>query len=383
VVIDRQGPRPGDEASAEGNDLRRTGRYAEALYSYKKALDTPGYAGGARDDLYAMYMDLERLPDGKEVLADAVRLFPRDTTPLFSLAEWYMRNREPEAAEPLFRDYIRRDPGRMLGYAGLGGALLALHRDKEALEAYKAAVRTNPRQDKKLYDMYMDLESMPGGGEVLVDAVRVFSNDAMPLFSLAEWYLSHNKPDAAEPLFRDYIRREPDKLRGYTGLGKALLALGKKEEALEVFRAALKASPRQDNRFYGLLAVQYLRQKDFRNAERYFDKVTDWNLSYPNPATVRNYAAVIAELLRRKIVPLCMQYPLRSLRPLKELAGDQAAGVVFVDNEESFKRYLRGHDYDELFSDQFAGDFGHCTDRGNTMIAENLARTIRAALKAK
>ena len=36
--------------------------------------------------------------------------------------------------------------------------------------------------------------------------------------------------------------------------------------------------------------------------------------------------------------------------------------------------------YGEIFSDQFAGDFGHCTNLGNTMIAENIVKTLENIL---
>ena len=39
--------------------------------------------------------------------------------------------------------------------------------------------------------------------------------------------------------------------------------------------------------------------------------------------------------------------------------------------------------YDEIFKDQFAGDFGHCTDLGNTMIAENVVNTLEKILNLK
>ena len=36
--------------------------------------------------------------------------------------------------------------------------------------------------------------------------------------------------------------------------------------------------------------------------------------------------------------------------------------------------------YEDLFIDQYGGDFGHCTDLGNTLIAENAVNTLEKIL---
>jgi hypothetical protein len=51
-------------------------------------------------------------------------------------------------------------------------------------------------------------------------------------------------------------------------------------------------------------------------------------------------------------------------------------GVIFVDNERVFKEALKKGEYRDYFSDTFAGDFGHCTEKGNRLLAENIANVI-------
>lgn len=50
--------------------------------------------------------------------------------------------------------------------------------------------------------------------------------------------------------------------------------------------------------------------------------------------------------------------------------------LVFIDNEEIFKRALKAYDYDHIFIDRFGGDFGHCTDFGNQILAEQISETL-------
>lgn len=73
---------------------------------------------------------------------------------------------------------------------------------------------------------------------------------------------------------------------------------------------------------------------------------------------------------------MCMQYPMRKIDPLKEIFKGQSEGIIFIDNEKIFKEAIRKEGYKEYFIDLYAGDFGHCSDKGNRLIAENIAAVI-------
>jgi len=50
--------------------------------------------------------------------------------------------------------------------------------------------------------------------------------------------------------------------------------------------------------------------------------------------------------------------------------------VIFVDNERIFKDAIGKKGYNKYFTDMFGGDFGHCTQKGNKLLAENIANAI-------
>lgn len=79
-----------------------------------------------------------------------------------------------------------------------------------------------------------------------------------------------------------------------------------------------------------------------------------------------------------KILIIPMQYPTLSVEDLKELLKDSKYydNFVFINNEENFKQALKIHKKEKIFRDSFGGSFGHCTELGNTIIAENVAKTI-------
>jgi hypothetical protein len=50
--------------------------------------------------------------------------------------------------------------------------------------------------------------------------------------------------------------------------------------------------------------------------------------------------------------------------------------MIFVDNERVFKEAIEKDGYKEYFRDMLGGDFGHCTEKSNRLLAENIANTI-------
>jgi tetratricopeptide (TPR) repeat protein len=70
-----------------------------------------------------------------------------------------------------------------------------------------------------------------------------------------------------------------------------------------------------------------------------------------------------------------MQYPGLELAPLREHFGG-LPGVAFVENKPSFDAALSRATYQDYFTDRFAGSWGHCTARGDNLIARNAAAAV-------
>lgn len=130
------------------------------------------------------------------------------------------------------------------------------------------------------------------------------------------------------------------------------------------------------NNMLGHQSLSAFIKKDYQKAERFFN-VQKKNLTDNMPQKTQNNYKILAELCKNNGINLiAMQYPNRSIEPLKIVLND-FNDIVFVSNEENFKEKLKTTDYKDIFKDLFAGDFGHCTDLGNKMIADNLAETIK------
>ena len=106
------------------------------------------------------------------------------------------------------------------------------------------------------------------------------------------------------------------------------------------------------------------------------DRTPDPGPMYREPYTRRNMESMARTLRSRGIRLVAMQYPRRPAAPLSELLRG-LQDVVVVSNQAAFEGALEGGRYEDYFMDRFAGDFGHCTPKGNRLLAENLARTLR------
>ena len=67
---------------------------------------------------------------------------------------------------------------------------------------------------------------------------------------------------------------------------------------------------------------------------------------------------------------------MRNVDPLKRIFRGNDKGIIFVDNEKIFKDAVAGDGYQKYFRDIFGGEFGHCTEEGNRLLAKNAASVI-------
>jgi hypothetical protein len=96
---------------------------------------------------------------------------------------------------------------------------------------------------------------------------------------------------------------------------------------------------------------------------------------YTNPATRRNFQAMAGIIGTRGGRLVVVQYPLRRLAPLEELFEGKN-DIIFVDTEQVFREALNESSYEIYFKDRFGGDFGHCTRKGNRLLAETIGGAI-------
>ncbi|MCM2326246.1 MAG: GDSL-type esterase/lipase family protein [Candidatus Woesearchaeota archaeon] len=122
-----------------------------------------------------------------------------------------------------------------------------------------------------------------------------------------------------------------------------------------------------------------IKMNDSDNEIERFYNTYEWQynlIKRDKPITETQYNLIWKELNKKGISYIAMQYPLEDPGIIAGYFKDGTRPII-IGNKENFEQSLLDHDYEELFVDRFAGNFGHTTRMGNKLIAKNLAETVR------
>lgn len=119
------------------------------------------------------------------------------------------------------------------------------------------------------------------------------------------------------------------------------------------------------------VAVSYY---NYANKYNRIGQVPDFNTE----EIKKSYLLFAQKLVDNNIVYICMGYPTISIEKFRVFFKNTKLKdkIIFVSNEENFQEKLQTMPYYELFVDNFGGTFGHCTNFGNQLIAENVGKKI-------
>ena len=206
------------------------------------------------------------------------------------------------------------------------------------------------------------------------EAIEVNPKNGNACFELGRLYRDQDKFPQAEDAFKKAIELNPKNDDAYVELGWLYQDQYKLSQAEDLLKKAIELNPKND-RAYRSILILYEEIGKPELAKEYAEKTNRLRLGYYNPVTVNNYRKLKEILDRKGIRLVCVQYPMRNVESLKKIF-EKDEGIIFVDNENIFKEALKKASYKEYFRNMFGGDFGHCTQKGNQLLAENIANTI-------
>jgi Tfp pilus assembly protein PilF len=288
----------------------------------------------------------------EKFLDKAIELKPKDYNAYLELGHFYQDQGKFTQAEDAFKQAIEFNPKNGDAYIELGWLYFIQGRFSsveyafqysQAEDAFKQAVELNPENE------------------------RVY-------FEIGRFYRHQKKFTQAEDAFKKARELSPKDHRIYLELGQLYQHQGKITQAKDAFEKVIEFNPENDEAYRAISVLdEEIGRPDL--AKEYAEKAKRLILGYYIPVTVNSYRRLKEILDKKKIRLVCVQYPMRNLEPLKRVFK-QDEGVIFVDNENVFKEAVKKASYQEYFTDMFGGDFGHCTDKGNKLLAENIANVI-------
>jgi tetratricopeptide (TPR) repeat protein len=338
-----------------------------------------------RDDLNADSLDNKAYvsfggpayyPQSEWRLKEGLKLYPRNEKIYLELGHLYISKGEYNQAANLFKKVISINPANDKAYVGLGSLYKMEGNYVQAEALFEKAIRLNHSNDvayTSLGWICRDNDDYNSAKELFKKAIKLNPRNDSAYVGLGWCYRYGDDPLLSEQSFKKAIELNPKNQRAYVELGWVYLSRGEYLRAEELFKKALEFNPRSE-RICRSLILLYKKMGKYELVQEYTKKVTSLGLNY-SPVTQHNYLEMKNILSIRGIKLVCVQFPMRSIEPLKKIFEYQK-GITFVDNEKLFKDAVNKEIYDEYFIDMFAGDFGHCTSKGNRLLAEHIADVI-------
>lgn len=350
----------------------------------------------------------------KDRLDNRAILFARNLR-VYKLFRWIYSN----ISRPFLRNQFTLQTRPNIDYGNMknisnnnsGEVLRGQGKNQEAEQFFLKEIELNPK-NKSAYFALMEIykkQERYNEVELLSKKILAIKNDDyLALRELGVCYVKQGKIAEAESSFLKSIDIVPDFYAGYVELGYLYYDLKRYKDAEKVLNQAINIIPESEpaytalalcyssqgkvddywylaqkiissgvknDRLYGFVATCYRLKGDFIKAKEYYFKAEQFRMKYYNPATLYNYQKIYELLTKRNIKLVCLQYPMRSIEPLKKLFSENHK-VIYVENKQNFTRALRQVPYENYFTDTFGGDFGHCTRKGNRLIAENIASVL-------
>jgi len=355
-------------------------RFIEAEEAFKKAIELSPKDGGLYVELGMLYRDkLGDFSQAEEMFKQPLKLKPDNDAAYNDLGCLYRTQGKLSEAEEMFKKAIELNPFNERAYTDIAWVYENQGKFSQAEEMFKQALKLKPDNDATYNDLgclYRTQGKLSEAEEMFKKALQFNPNHDSACVGLGLLYRDQGKLSEAEEMFKKAIELRPNDGAIYNALGWVDVdkKQGKISQAEEMFRKIHELNPQYD-RVTGGLASIYQEMGEYKLAEKYYSESNELKDMYCNAMTRENYQKLKQILDKRGIKLLCVQYPVLSVEALKKMFEEQD-GVVFVDNEKVFKEALKKENYREYFSDMFGGEFGHCTKKGDRLLAENIANVL-------
>jgi tetratricopeptide (TPR) repeat protein len=274
---------------------------------------------------------------------------------------------------------IELHPENDMAYVESGGLYKRQGKFSQAEDAYKKAIAINPLNARAyigLGRLYREQHKFSQAEDSFRKAIEIYPRSDMAYAGLGELYMNYGIFSQAEDAFKKVLELNPTDEFTLIELGSLYRDHGELAQAEDLFRKSIGINlKRVPERTLRALASLYEEMGKPELAKKYTEMAQRMGSEDNAAATVENYLELKGILDRSGIKLVCVQYPMRNIAPLKRIF-ENSKGVIFVDNESLFKEAVKQSSYEEYFRDMSNGDTGHCTQKGNDLLAQNIANVI-------
>lgn len=274
-------------------------------------------------------------------------------------------------------NHLENESDGIISDVELASKYIQANKFTEAMRILQEEILTNPSNGEAYAELallyaYQGLESQ--SDYMIAKAVNLNLEHHEGYIQLGEYYYRYkNNSEKAIKLFKKALVFNPYNLNARISLSACFISQGRYSEARSILN---KISDDQNNdRLYGVLAILALEDDAHTKSKDYFSKLTQLKKRYFNPENRSNFQKIKNTITSKQIQFVSVQYPLWNINSLK-MMYDDAKDIIFISNEEIFKNAIKRDGYSTYFSDMYAGSFGHPTNKGRQLLAQNIANNL-------
>ncbi len=285
-------------------------------------------------------------------------------------------------AERLVRRALSLDKNNKIALLNLMTILSFLSREKElsdTIDIYLARDPENYRSYIELGNFYRTIDRYNLSELMYQKALNLKPDDDWVAGEYGYLLYLEKRIDEAEYYLRKAVERRPEEVTWIVRLANLTRDKHQYNEAQKMYSQALVLEPENKQ------IILELHNLEMQATDSGILEVSEREIIFEK--TTENYIRIKDLLMNNGVIHIAMQYPLRPVDELASIIGadkvtneyhchEDITKSLLIDNEQIFKDALKAYTYDELFTDKFAGNFGHATSLGNYLIAENLLNRI-------
>lgn len=199
--------------------------------------------------LRAQALELLKRPDeAKASYLQAVEVAPNEASPLFVLADFYVRSGDDASAEPLFRKLTEVKPGFASQSALASFLARNKERDAEAEAAYQEALKQAKPEElsigyRTLASFFYSRDRFEDAETTLRGGLEKAPGDLDLIYSLARFYAARGDDAKADSMVEEATKAKPDDVGPFLVLSAYRGRKGDLAGALQAAEDAMKAKP--------------------------------------------------------------------------------------------------------------------------------------------
>ncbi|UCD82315.1 MAG: tetratricopeptide repeat protein [Desulfobacterales bacterium] len=275
----------------KGDQMARSGHYAEAIANYQKALQLKPDFVEACFKLAGAYQDLKNYEEAIVYYLQAVRLKPDFFEACYNAGLAYQALGKSEEAIAWYERTLHLKPDVAEAFNNLGQVLRETGKSDRAQVCFLEAIRLKPDFAESYFNL-ADLQYRKGQSEAAEEnftrALHFKPHMIEALNNLGNLYKDCGNLNAAIENYRRVIRLNPQLAEAYYNLGSALRLQGRFCEAIDIFKQTLRLKPDYAEA-YNNLALSYKNQGLLDPAVHHFTRALQispdlaeahWNRSF-------------------------------------------------------------------------------------------------------